>query len=89
MTDSVSTPSEPTAVGTPVPAPAPPTGLKAKATELGTKAYLAAPPKAQTAILNGVAKAQPLVAKVKPHQKRVLAGLAGLLVLRKVRGRRG
>lgn len=79
-----------TPVETPAAAPAPaPTGLKAKATELGTKAYLAAPPKAQTAILNGVVKAQPVVAKVKPHQKRILAALAGLLVLRKVRRRKG
>jgi len=86
MTESTSPATEATAVETPAPAA---TGLKAKVTDLGTKAYLAAPPKAQTAILNGVLKAQPVAAKVKPHQKRIVAALAGLLVLRRVRRRKG
>lgn len=65
----------------------PATGLKAKANELGMKAYLAAPPKAQTAMLNGFVKAQPVVAKVKPHGKKVLGALLGLVAVRKVRSR--
>jgi hypothetical protein len=69
-------------------APLPPTGLKAKANEVGTALYLKAPPKAQTAILNGVVKAQPVVAKVKPHLTKVLGIGAGLLALRKVITRR-
>lgn len=63
----------------------PATGLKAKANELCMKAYLAAPPKAQTALLNGFLKAQPLVAKVKPHSTKLLGGAVGLVALRKVR----
>lgn len=70
------------------PAPAP-TGVKAKANDLVMKAYLAAPPKAQTTMLNGFLKAQPAIAKVKPHGKQIVAGVAGLLVLRKVRRRKG
>lgn len=63
----------------------PQTGLKAKATEVGTALYLKAPPKAQTAILNGVVKAQPIVDKVKPHATKLLGAAAGLLALRRVR----
>lgn len=66
----------------------PATGVKAKANELGMKAYLAAPPKAQTAMLNGFLKAQPVVAKVKPHGKKLVGALVGLVAVRKVRGRR-
>jgi hypothetical protein len=65
----------------------PATGLKAKANELGMKAYLAAPPKAQTAMLNGFMRAQPVVAKVKPHSTKLIGGLVGLVALRKVRHR--
>ena len=66
----------------------PPTGLKAKATEVGTALYLKAPPKAQTAILNGVVKAQPVVDKVKPHLKQALGVGAGILAMRKLITRR-
>jgi hypothetical protein len=67
----------------------PATGLKAKANEVGTALYLKAPPKAQTAILNGVVKAQPVVVKVKPHVTKVLGAGAGVLALRKVLHRKG
>ena len=67
----------------------PATGLKAKATDVATKAYLKAPPKAQTAILNGYVKAQPAVAKVSRFAKPALVGTSALFVLRKVRGRKG
>ncbi len=66
----------------------PATGLKAKATEVGTALYLKAPPKAQTAILNGVVKAQPVVAKAKPHVAKALGAGAGLVALRKLINRR-
>jgi hypothetical protein len=49
------------------------------------KAYLAAPPKAQTALLNGYLKAAPVVAKVRPHAKKVLGAALGLVVVRKLR----
>ncbi|MCW2545336.1 MAG: hypothetical protein JWM40_2888 [Frankiales bacterium] len=62
----------------------PPTGLKAKVNEVGTALYLKAPPKAQTAILNGVVKAQPVVGRVKPHVKKVLGVGVGILALRKL-----
>ncbi len=68
-------------------APAPATGLKAKATEVGTALYLKAPPKVQTAILNGVVKVQPVMAKVQPHAKKLAVGGAGLLAVRKLRRR--
>ncbi|MFN2537337.1 MAG: hypothetical protein ABR549_04190 [Mycobacteriales bacterium] len=67
----------------------PATGLKAKANEVGMGLYLKAPPKAQTAILNGVLKAQPVVAKVKPHVTKALVAGAGVLALRKVVRRKG
>ena len=63
----------------------PATGLKAKANELGLKAYLAAPPKAQTAILTGVGKAQPVLATLKPHGKKILGGVVGVLANKKLR----
>jgi hypothetical protein len=92
MTDETTTPAP--ADATPVEAipsvPAvPATGLKAKANEVGLKVYLAAPPKAQNAMLQGFMKAQPVAAKVAPHGKKILAGGVGLLVLRKVRHRKG
>lgn len=67
----------------------PATGLQAKATEVGTALFLKASPKAQTAILNGVGKAQPVVDAVKPHLTRVLGVGGGLLALRKVLHRKG
>jgi hypothetical protein len=72
---------------TDTPAATPPPGnpIKAKVGEVVMKAYLAAPPKAQTAMLNGYLKAQPVVAKVTPHQKQLLSGVLGLLAVRKLR----
>lgn len=70
---------------TPPPAPS---GLKAKAADLGLKAYLKAPPPAQEAMLKGYAKAQPVVAKVAPHAKKVVGGGIALLAVRTVRRRR-
>jgi hypothetical protein len=66
---------------------APPTGLKAKAADVGLKVYLKAPPKAQNAMLQGFVKAQPVVAKVSPHTKKLVGGTLGLLALRRVRNR--
>jgi len=65
-----------------------PTGLKAKAGEVGLKVYLKAPPKAQNAMLQGFTKAQPVVAKVSPHTKKILGGGLAVLVLRKLRRRK-
>jgi hypothetical protein len=65
-------------------APAKPTGLKAKAGDVGLKVYLKAPPPAQEAMLKGYTQAQ----KVAPHAKKIVAGGVGLLVLRKLRHRR-
>ncbi len=62
-----------------------PTGVKAKATELGTKAFLAAPPPAQNAILNGIGKAQPVVAKIKPYGKQIAGGVLGLALIKRLR----
>lgn len=62
-----------------------PSGLKAKATELGTKAFMAAPPPAQNAILNGIGKAQPVVTKVQPYAKQIVGGVLGLAVLKRLR----
>ena len=67
-------------------APAP-TGLKKKAGDAGLKLYLAAPPMAQTAMLNGFMKAQPVVAKAKPHASKLLAGTGAALVLRRLKSR--
>lgn len=73
---------------TPVePPPAKHTGLKAKAGEVGLKAYMKAPPRLQNAMLQGYTKAQPVVAKVSPHTKKVLGGGLAILVLRKLRKR--
>lgn len=68
-------------------APAKPTGLKAKAGDVGLKVYLKAPPPAQDAMLKGYTKTQPVVAKVSPHAKKILAGGLGLVLLRKLRHR--
>ena len=67
-----------------------PTGLKAKAGEVGLKVYLKAPPPAQNAMLQGYTKAQPVVAKVSPHAKKIVGGGLAVLVLRRLkhRGRR-
>jgi hypothetical protein len=65
-----------------------PSGLKAKVNEVGLSLYMKAPPKAQTAILNGFVKAQPVIAKVQPHTKRIITGGLALQVLRKVRSRK-
>ena len=62
-----------------------PSGLRAKATELGTKAFMAAPPPAQNAILNGIGKAQPVVTKVQPYTKQIVGGVLGLAVLKRLR----
>ena len=70
-------------------APPQPTGLKAKANEVGLALFMKAPPKAQNAILQGYTKAQPAIEKAKPLAKPVLAGTAALLALRKVRRRKG
>lgn len=75
----------------PVEAPvAKPSGLKAKAGEVGLKVYLKAPPPAQNAMLKGYTKAQPVVAKVSPHAKKIVGGGIAVLVLRRLkhRGRR-
>jgi hypothetical protein len=65
-----------------------PTGLKAKANEVGMKAYMMAPPPAQEALLQGFTKAQPVIAKVSPHAKKIAVGGVGLLLVRKVRHRK-
>jgi hypothetical protein len=70
-------------------APAQPSGIKAKANEVGLALFMKAPPKAQNAILQGYTKAQPVVEKAKPFAKPVLAGAGALLALRKVRHRKG
>ena len=69
------------------PAAAQPTGLKAKAGEVGLKVYLKAPPKAQNAMLQGFLKTQPVVAKVSPHARKIAGGVAGVLVVRRLRRR--
>lgn len=63
-------------------------GLSAKLTEVGTAAFMKAPQPAQNALLVGIGKAQPVVAKVQPYAKQALAGGLGLLALLKLRGRR-
>jgi len=63
----------------------PNSGLKAKATEIGTKAFMAAPPPAQNAILNGIGKAQPVVSKVQPYAKQIVGGVLGIALLKKLR----
>lgn len=75
MTDSVA------------PATTTPSGLKAKAADIGMQAYLKAPPPVQNAMLQGYTKAQPVVAKVSPHAKKLLGGGLALVVVRKLRHR--
>lgn len=75
-----STPTPPAATGLQA-------SVKAKATEVGTALYLKAPPKAQTAILNGVGAVQPVVNAVKPHATKLVGAGAGLLALRRFRRR--
>lgn len=77
MTDSVA----------PVDAATAPSGLKAKAADVGLKAYLKAPPPVQNAMLTGYTKAQPVVAKVSPHAKKLLGGGLAIVVVRKLRHR--
>ena len=48
---------------------------------------LAGAASAQNATLQGFTKAQPVVAKVSPHAKKLVAGGLGLLLLRKLRRR--
>jgi hypothetical protein len=67
-------------------APAP-TGLRAKAGEVGLKAYLKAPPPAQNAMLQGYLKAQPVIARVSPHARKLVGAGLGVLALRTVRRR--
>jgi hypothetical protein len=70
-------------------APAQPSGIKAKANEVGLALFMKAPPKAQNAILQGYTKAQPVVEKAKPLAKPLLVGAGALIALRKVRHRKG
>ena len=70
-------------VETPYVAPAP-DGLKAKAMQVGLKAYMAAPEPVQKATIKVVMKVHPVVAKAQPHAKKILAGTGALLVLRKL-----
>lgn len=69
------------------PAAPAPTGLKKKAGDVGLKLYLASPPKAQTAMLNGFMKAQPVLAKAAPYKTKILAGTGAALVLRRLKRR--
>ena len=84
MTDSTA-PADTTATATATAAK--PTGLKAMASDVGLKVYLKAPPPAQNAMLQGFTRAQPVVAKVSPHTKKILGGGLAVLVLRKLRHR--
>lgn len=72
--------------------PVPPTGIdaiKAKALQLGIKAYMAAPEPVQKATITVVTKTQPVIAKVHPHARKVVASSAALLALRKLARRAG
>jgi len=69
-------------------APEKPSGLKAKAGEVGLKVYMKAPPPAQNAMIQGYTKAQPVVAKVSPHAKKLLGGGLAVLFLRKLKHRK-
>lgn len=68
-------------------ATATPSGVKAKAADVGLKAYLKAPPPVQNAMLQGYTKAQPVVAKVSPHAKKLLAGGLAIVLVRRLRRR--
>jgi hypothetical protein len=65
-----------------------PGGLKAKASEVGLKLYLKAPPKAQEAMLTGFTKAQPVAAKAGRYKKQLLVGAGAALVALRLRRRR-
>lgn len=67
--------------------PAKPTGVKAKANDAVMKAYLKAPPKAQTVMLNGFLKVHPYLGKLKPHAKKIVGGGVGVLALKRIRKR--
>ena len=72
------------------PSPTPvaePRGLKTKAADLGLKLYLKAPAPAQTVLLNGFLKAQPVAAKVSPHARKLVGGAMGLALLGQFRRR--
>ena len=64
-----------------------PSGLKAKAADVGLKAYMKAPPPVQNAMLQGYTKAQPVVAKVSPHAKKIVGGSLAIVLVRKLRHR--
>jgi hypothetical protein len=65
-----------------------PTGLKAKANDLGLQLYLKSPPPAQNAMLQAFLKAQPVITKVAPHAKKIAGAGLGLVVLRRITTRR-
>ncbi len=65
----------------------PPTGVKAKANAVATDLFLKAPPVVQNGLLNGIGKAQPVVAVVKPRAKQIGAGVLGLVLVRRLRRR--
>ena len=64
-----------------------PSGLKKVAADIGLKAYMKAPPPVQNAMLTGFTKAQPVVAKVSPHAKKIVGGGLALVAVRKLRHR--
>lgn len=66
----------------------PPTGIKGKANAVATDLFMKAPPTVQNGLLNGIGKAQPVVNVLKPHAKKIGAGLLGLFLVRKLRGRK-
>ena len=66
----------------------PPAGLKGKANAVATDLFMKAPPSVQNGLLNGIGKAQPLVAKAKPYGKQIAGGVLGLAVLRRRRRKR-
>jgi gamma-glutamyl:cysteine ligase YbdK (ATP-grasp superfamily) len=68
-------------------APGAPTGLKAKAQQVGLKAYLKMPPPAQQKTIAVMMKVMPVVQKVKPHAKKLAVAGVGLLAVRKVKRR--
>lgn len=67
---------------------APPAGIKGKANAVATDLFMKAPQPVQDGLLKGIGKAQPVVAMAKPHAKKIGAGVLGLVVVRKLRGRK-
>lgn len=67
----------------------PPAGLKGKANAVATDLFLKAPPSVQNGLLAGIGKAQPVVGALKPQAKKIGIGVLGLLVVRKIRRRKG